>query len=98
MPDQILLDALRRSAGQIRCSLGAMIINPELLMVAERLQHEEHLRHKEANVAVLTITKSRAAIGTRWSNGKTEWQIAKLKLVNPQIYGCGKLDLLEGAP
>lgn len=37
-----------------------------------------------------------------WSNGQTEDQITKLKLIRCQMYGRGKLDLLEarivGAP
>ncbi|GLK82781.1 hypothetical protein GCM10017653_08500 [Ancylobacter defluvii] len=36
-----------------------------------------------------------AAITSPWSNGQTEGQITKLKLVKRQMYGCGKLDLLE---
>jgi transposase len=36
-----------------------------------------------------------AAITSSWSNGQTEGQITKLKLVKRQMYGRGKLDLLE---
>jgi transposase len=36
-----------------------------------------------------------AAITSPWSNGQTEGQITKLKLVKRQMYGCGKLDLLQ---
>jgi len=36
-----------------------------------------------------------AAIISPWSNGQTEGQITKLKLVKRQMYGRGKLDLLE---
>jgi transposase len=36
-----------------------------------------------------------AAITSHWSNGPTEGQITKLKLVNRQMYGRGKLDLLQ---
>jgi transposase len=32
---------------------------------------------------------------TYWSNGQTEGQITKLKLVKRQMYGRAKLDLLE---
>lgn len=43
-----------------------------------------------------------AAISSHWSNRQTEGQIAKLKLVKRQMYGRGKLDLLQarlvGAP
>jgi transposase len=44
----------------------------------------------------------RAAIVSQWSNGQTEVQITKLKLVKRQMHGRGKLDLLQarliGAP
>jgi hypothetical protein len=34
-----------------------------------------------------------ASISAPWSNGRTEGQICKLKLVKRQMYGRGKLDL-----
>ncbi|MFC3691627.1 ISL3 family transposase [Chenggangzhangella methanolivorans] len=37
----------------------------------------------------------RAALGEPWSNGQTEGQITKLKLIKRQMYGRAKLDLLE---
>ena len=36
-----------------------------------------------------------AAISSTWSNGQTEGQITKLKLVKRQMYGRAKLDLLQ---
>lgn len=36
-----------------------------------------------------------AAIAEPWSNGQVEGQITKLKLVKRQMYGRGKIDLLE---
>jgi transposase len=45
------------------------------------------------------VSKDGAAIETaiafRWSNGRTEGQICKLKLVKRQTYGRGNLDLLQ---
>lgn len=45
------------------------------------------------------IIKDKAAVGAAidlpWSNGQTEGQITKLKLVKRQMYGRGKLDLLQ---
>ena len=35
------------------------------------------------------------AILQPWSNGQTEGQITKLKLVKRQMYGRGKIDLLQ---
>jgi transposase len=37
----------------------------------------------------------RAAISSAWSNGQAEGQICKLKLIKRQMYGRGKLDLLQ---
>jgi len=36
-----------------------------------------------------------AAITNIWSNGQTEGQITRLKLIKRQMYGRAKLDLLE---
>ena len=36
-----------------------------------------------------------AAISNAWSNGQTEGQITRLKLIKRQMYGRAKLDLLE---
>ena len=41
------------------------------------------------------IQAVRAAILSQWSNGQTEGQITELKLVKRQMYGRGKLDLLQ---
>jgi len=45
------------------------------------------------------VIKDKAAVGAAielpWSNGQTEGQITKLKLVKRQMYGRGKLDLLQ---
>lgn len=55
-----------------------------------------------ANGVARDIAAVRAAIVTAWSNGQTEGQITKLKLVKRQMYGRGKIDLLQarliGAP
>lgn len=37
----------------------------------------------------------RAAITSPWSNGQTEGQITRLTLVRRQMYGRGKIDLLQ---
>jgi hypothetical protein len=37
----------------------------------------------------------RAAITLPWSNAQTEGQITRLKLVKRQMYGRGKIDLLQ---
>jgi transposase len=40
-------------------------------------------------------TAVRAALTEPWSNGQTEGQIMKLKLVKRQMYGRAKIDLLQ---
>ena len=42
-----------------------------------------------------TKTAVRAAITQPWSNGQTEGQVNKLKMVKRQMYGRAKVDLLE---
>jgi transposase len=39
----------------------------------------------------------RAAITSSWSNGRTEGQITHLELVRRQMYGRGKIDLLQAS-
>jgi transposase len=48
-----------------------------------------------ANGVVKDRAAIEAAITSAWSNGQTEGQICKLKLVKRQMYGRGKIDLLE---
>lgn len=48
-----------------------------------------------ANGVIKDQTAVAAAITSPWSNGQTEGQITKLKLVKRQMYGRGKLDLLQ---
>jgi transposase len=37
----------------------------------------------------------KAAIGTQWSNGRTEGHVNRLKLIKRKMYGRAKLDLLR---
>ncbi len=48
-----------------------------------------------ANGVTKDIAAVSAAISSGWSNGQTEGQICKLKLVKRQMYGRGKIDLLQ---
>lgn len=51
-----------------------------------------------ANGVAKDCAAVRAAIISRWSNGQTEGQITKLKLAKRQMYGRGKIDLLQARP
>jgi transposase len=48
-----------------------------------------------ANGVVRDEVAVRVAITSPWSNGQTEGQITRLKLVRRQMYGRGKIDLLQ---
>jgi transposase len=48
-----------------------------------------------ANGSTADIGAVRAALKYEWSNGQTEGQVHRLKLVKRQMYGRGKLDLLR---
>jgi transposase len=48
-----------------------------------------------ANGVERDIAAVRNAIISPWSNGQTEGQITKLKLIKRQMYGRAKIDLLQ---
>ena len=48
-----------------------------------------------ANGVERDLAAVRNAIISPWSNGQTEGQITRLKLVKRQMYGRAKLDLLQ---
>jgi transposase len=56
-------------------------------------------KRKPARLLRLGVTKDVAAVHAAlvqpWSNGQTEGQITKLKLVKRQMYGRAKIDLLQ---
>lgn len=56
------LDAVRKSMRQIRATIGAASINPELLTAAERIQYEGYLRREETNAAILELAKAGVTI------------------------------------
>ena len=51
------LDAVRKSMRQIRSTIGATLINPDLLSCAERLNYEGFLRREEVNGVILALAK-----------------------------------------
>jgi transposase len=48
-----------------------------------------------ANGVAKDYAAVQAAVSSPWSNGQTVGQITKLKLVKRQMYGRGKIDLLQ---
>ena len=58
-------------------------------------QTRSSLVNSFANGIIKDKAAVRAAITSPWSNGQTEGQITKLKLVKRQMYGRGKLNLLQ---
>ena len=56
------LEAVRKSMRLVRSTIGATVINPELLTCAERLQYEGFLRREEANAAILALASDHVSI------------------------------------
>lgn len=59
---QAFLDAVRRSMREIRAAIGASVVNPALLTVAEKIQYDGYLRRQEANAAILEQAEAGLAI------------------------------------
>ena len=51
------LDAVRKSMRTIRTAIGAIVINPELLTAAERLQYEGYLRREDIHAVIVKLAK-----------------------------------------
>jgi transposase len=83
-------------ARELIAAFHAMIrrkAQPELSQWIARAR--ESLVASFANGVVKDEAAVRAAIASPWSNGQTEGQITKLKLVKRQMYGRAKIDLLQ---
>jgi transposase len=65
----------------------------EWLINAQRSEIPEFVSF--ANGLTSDFQAVRAALSYEWSNGQTEGQVHRLKLVKRQMYGRGKLDLLR---
>jgi transposase len=83
------LDAVRASIRPIRAAKAGSSLEPWL----ERAQSSPVASF--ASGVRTDLAAVHAAIVSPWSNGQTEGQITKLKLVKRQMYGRAKLDLLE---
>jgi transposase len=65
----------------------------EWLISAQRSEVAEFVSF--ANGLTDDLRAVRAALEYEWSNGQTEGQVHRLKLIKRQMYGRGKLDLLR---
>jgi transposase len=83
-------------AREIIASFQAMVRTKSLADLEPWLERaRSSLVASFANGVVKDKAAVSAAITSPWSNGQTEGQITKLKLVKRQMYGRGKLDLLQ---
>lgn len=89
------LDQLADHADAFRCmvrdraagSLDAWLTRAQGSGIEELVHFADHLKRDYGAV--------RAALCVPWSNGQTEGQITRLKLIKRQMYGRGNLDLLR---
>jgi transposase len=83
-------------AREIIAAFHAMIRKKTLSDLQPWLERaEKSLVTSFANGVMKDQAAVAAAITSGWSNGQTEGQITKLKLVKRQMYGRGKIDLLQ---
>jgi transposase len=83
-------------AREIIAAFQAMIRKKSLAELGPWLERaRSSLVASFANGVVKDQAAVSAAITSPWSNGQTEGQITKLKLVKRQMYGRGKIDLLQ---
>jgi transposase len=78
------LNSFRRSSAERRSDVDARLARAAQSLIAAF-----------ANGIMKDKYAVQAAIDSAWSNGQTEGQICKLKLVERQMYGRGKTDLLQ---
>lgn len=84
---------------EVRAStrLSYRIASLNLQTFGQRSRFFEYAANVLASIVGIAIGQAAigAAIPTSWSNGQTEGQITKLKLVMCQMYGRAKLGLLQ---
>jgi transposase len=83
-------------AREIIAAFQAMIRKKSLVDLEQWLERARtSLVASFANGVIKDQAAVSAAITSPWSNGQTEGQITKLKLVKRQMYGRGRIDLLQ---
>ena len=83
-------------------AFGALVRTRDQTALAPWMEQAEHSGVPELRGFASGLrrdwTAVEAALRLPWSNGQTEGQITKLKLVKRQMYGRAKLDLLRARP
>ena len=83
-------------ARDVAATFQAMVRKRSLVLLEPWLERaQSRLLASFANSVLKDKAAVAAAITSPWSSGQTEGQITKLKLVKRQMYGRGKLDLLQ---
>ncbi|SMD20154.1 Transposase [Rhizobium sp. RU36D] len=83
-------------AGEVVAAFQAMIRKKSLADLETLLERaRSSLVAAFANGVAKDQAAVNAAISSPWSNGQTEGQPTKLKLVKRQLYGRGTIDLLQ---
>lgn len=83
-------------ARDVAAAFQAMVRKRSLAVLEPWLERaQSSLLASFANGVLKDKAAVAAAITSPWSNGQTEGHITKLKLVKRQMYGRGKLDLLQ---
>jgi len=75
--------------------LGSLVIGKRLISFPGLPPQANSLIGSFASGVTNDIAAVHAALVQPWSNGQTEGQITRLKLVKPQMYGRAKIDLLR---
>ena len=100
--ETILVAAIEGGVPQLVDARGTIAAFQAMIRKKSLVDLEPWLEHARSGLVgpfANGILKDRAAVSAAitspWSNGQTEGQITKLKLVKRQMYGRGKLDLLQ---
>jgi transposase len=92
-------DPAIREAQQCAADFGTMVRTRDHLALAGWLERAESSGQPEIRSFAAGLRRDQpaveAALSSAWSNGQTEGQVNKLKLLKRQMYGRAKLDLLR---
>ena len=95
-----LLETAQQMAQQMAQAFGRLVRERDRDALDGWLQQAEQSGVAELRALAVGMRRDRAAIEAAlvlpWSNGQTEGQVTRLKLVKRSMYGRGGLDLLRG--